>query len=89
LAKDRLTKENDMTHNIPFDISIVRTIIEKNGLPSLGSASIREIVKLVNEVKPAGFYTVDFNGTKYSSGVYFYKLESAGFIKIKKMVLVK
>jgi hypothetical protein len=34
-------------------------------------------------------YSVDFNGTELSSGVYFYKLESNGFSDIKKMILIK
>ena len=49
----------------------------------------REIISLVNEVKSAGNYSVDFNASKFSSGVYFYKLESNGFSSIKRMLLVK
>jgi len=55
----------------------------------------REVVKLVDENKPAGEYTVEFNGTNLSSGVYFYRLtvESSGqvnkFTDIKKMILAK
>lgn len=37
----------------------------------------------------AGTYTVFFDGTKLSSGVYFCKLESARFLMVKKMVLIK
>ncbi|HEY5122112.1 MAG TPA: C25 family cysteine peptidase, partial [Ignavibacteria bacterium] len=39
----------------------------------------REVSKLVNEVKTPGSYIVDFDGTSFSSGVYFYKLEVNGF----------
>ncbi len=49
----------------------------------------REVRTLVNEVKSAGSYTVDFNASEYSSGVYFYKLESNDFSDIKKMMLIK
>ena len=49
----------------------------------------REVRKLVNEVKNAGTYTVDFNASELSSGVYFYKLESNNFSDIKKMMLIK
>jgi flagellar hook assembly protein FlgD len=51
---------------------------------------------LVNEVREAGFYTVQFDGTNLSSGVYFYTIEArqvgslTGEFKLsKKMVLVK
>ncbi|MFA5010440.1 MAG: T9SS type A sorting domain-containing protein [Ignavibacteria bacterium] len=37
----------------------------------------------------AGTYIVSFNGAKLSSGVYFCKLESARFLMVKKMVLIK
>lgn len=49
----------------------------------------RTVQILVNENKPAGKYEVQFNGSKLSSGVYFYKLESGQFTDIKKMMLVK
>ena len=65
--------------------------LPKQGLVSLKIYDIlgREVRTLVNEIKTAGNYTVDFNASEYSSGVYFYKLESSGFSDIKKMMLVK
>ena len=56
-----------------------------------------EISTLVNENKPAGSYTVKWNGTDYSgnnvaSGVYFYKLSVTGggdYSDIKKMTLIR
>ncbi len=49
----------------------------------------REIMKLVNEVKQPGFYSVEFEGSKLASGIYFYKLESGTFSDVKRMVLIK
>ena len=49
----------------------------------------REVATLVNEVKPAGAYTVPFNASNLASGVYFYKLQSGSFVQTKKMMLVK
>ncbi len=49
----------------------------------------REIKTLVNEVKQAGYYTVDFNASHLSSGVYFYKIQSGDFSSVKRMVLIK
>ena len=48
-----------------------------------------EITTLVNEFKPAGSYSISFNGSKLSSGVYFYRLQTSGFNEIKKMVYLK
>ena len=44
---------------------------------------------LVNENFPAGTYSVNFNASDLSSGVYFYKIEIDGFSETKKMILVK
>lgn len=49
----------------------------------------REIRTLVNEMKQPGSYSVDFNASELSSGVYFYRLESDGFSDIKRMLLIK
>ena len=44
---------------------------------------------LTDEFKSAGKYSVTWNASKYSSGVYFYKLETGNFVKVKKMILMK
>ena len=48
-----------------------------------------EIATLVNEVKSVGSYEVNFDASKLSSGVYFYKLEAGSFVETKKMMLMK
>ena len=49
----------------------------------------REVAVLVNSIQTAGLHQVVFSGTHLSSGVYFYRLESAGTSMIKKMLLLK
>lgn len=44
---------------------------------------------LVNKTLNAGKYEADWNASKYTSGVYFYKLESGSFTETRKMILVK
>jgi len=44
---------------------------------------------LVDEFKEAGIYTVQFDGSNYASGVYFYRIEAGKFVSTKKMVLLK
>ena len=48
-----------------------------------------EIATLVNEEKPAGNYEVNFDASKFSSGVYFYELQAGDFVDMKKMILIK
>lgn len=72
------------TTNIKFEIpamGLVKLVI----YDMLG----KEVATLVNDVKQAGAYSVDFNGAALSSGVYFYKITAGEFSDIKKMMLVK
>ena len=48
-----------------------------------------EVATLVNEEKPAGSYSVEFNGNKLSSGIYFYRLKAGNFTQNRKMILLK
>jgi hypothetical protein len=65
-------------------------------ISSLGFVSLkvydmlgREIATLVNERKPAGTYTVHFDGSNLPSGLYFYSLRSEANIQTKKMLLIR
>jgi hypothetical protein len=49
----------------------------------------KSIAILVNEIKPAGKYQVNFDARNLPSGVYFYKLESGNFVETRKMLLMK
>jgi alpha-glucosidase len=49
----------------------------------------RKVVTLVNERKAPGRYSLAFDGSSLSSGIYFYKLEAGKFSAIKKLMLVK
>jgi hypothetical protein len=49
----------------------------------------REVAVLVNESMKPGNYKVNFNGTNYPSGVYFYRLEAGGNSQTNKMILIK
>ena len=49
----------------------------------------REVAQLVNQELSANNYTVSFDGSKLSSGIYFYKLETPEFIDTKRMILIK
>ena len=49
----------------------------------------QKIATLVNTKQTPGKYTVLFNGSDLSSGVYFYRLRAGDFIATKKMILLK
>ncbi|MBL7961554.1 T9SS type A sorting domain-containing protein, partial [bacterium] len=54
----------------------------------------QEIRTLVNEVKPAGFHKLVWdgrnnNGQSISSGLYIYRLQTDRFVKSHKMILLK
>jgi hypothetical protein len=49
----------------------------------------KEIATIVNEKQTPGVYEVSFDGTSYSSGVYFYKLTAGDYTSVKSMVIIK
>jgi hypothetical protein len=49
----------------------------------------KEVETLVNENLKAGIYEVDFDGSIFASGVYYYKLNAGNFAETRKMILIK
>jgi N-acetylneuraminic acid mutarotase len=49
----------------------------------------REVATLVDQRQNPGSYSVVFDGSKLSSGVYFYRLSAGRFYATKKMILAK
>ena len=48
-----------------------------------------EVAALVNEEKPAGRYSVKFDGSDLASGIYLYKLSAGNNVITRKMMLMK
>ncbi|MBE0571451.1 MAG: T9SS type A sorting domain-containing protein [Ignavibacteriaceae bacterium] len=48
-----------------------------------------EVAVLVDELKSAGTYQVEFNATTLSSGIYYYTIQAGSFNETKKMILMK
>lgn len=69
---------------LPFAGNTELTVFDING---------KTVDVLVNESKPAGNYSVNFNATNLPSGVYLYKLKTVSggrsYESVKKMTLVK
>jgi hypothetical protein len=49
----------------------------------------RKVTELINERKAAGTYTISFDASKLSSGMYIYRLQAGDAVLSKKMTLIK
>ena len=49
----------------------------------------REVAVLVKDRQPAGYYTVEFNAGRLSSGIYLYKIETEHYSATKKMIVIR
>jgi hypothetical protein len=69
-----------LTFQVPMQASVTMKVFDVLG---------KEVATLVNEVKPAGSYSVTWNAAGLGSGMYFCKMQSGSFTATKKMILVK
>ncbi len=84
----------DLSQNYPNPFNPVTKInydLPKSGMVKLVVYDIlgREIKILVNEFTQAGKYSVEFDGSKFASGVYFYRIQAGDFMSVKKMLMIK
>jgi|GEM_PF-2226310 hypothetical protein len=87
-------KSYKLSQNYPNPFNPTTTIeysIPKSGLVTLKVFDMlgRQVAVLVNNYKTVGNYRIDFNASELSSGIYFYKMETNGFVAIKKFALIK
>ena len=83
-----------LSQNYPNPFNPVTTI--SYTIPKLSDVKVcvydllgNEVAILVNDTQAAGKYTVQFDGSNLSSGMYFYELQSEGKVISKKMALIK
>ena len=86
--------ENKLYDNYPNPFNPSTTIkysLKDNAVVSLKIFNIlgEEIRTLVNEIKPAGNYEVEFNASNLPSGVYIYSIQAGEFVSSKKMLMIK
>lgn len=90
----------NLSQNFPNPFNPTTTI--NFALPVAGFTELKvfdvlgkEAAVLVSEFKQAGIYSVNFDASELSNGVYYYKLtsgsnnETGNFSEIKKMILIK
>ncbi|QOJ28300.1 MAG: T9SS type A sorting domain-containing protein [Ignavibacteriales bacterium] len=69
-----------ISYAIKFDGNVTLRVYDFTG---------NQVAELVNGVQQAGSYTVQFDASGLSSGVYFYTLSAPGFNSTKKLTLIK
>jgi len=83
-----------ISQNYPNPFNPTTTI--RFSVPTQGNVRIvvydalgKEVAVLVNSSYHQGNYSVEWNAGKYSSGIYFYRIEAGSFNMVKKMILMK
>lgn len=84
----------DLSQNFPNPFNPVTNI--KFSIPNSSKVVItvfnnagKEMETLVNEKLNQGSYQVVWNAVNFTSGVYYYKIQTEGFIRTRKMLLIK
>gem|GEM_PF-3222923 len=76
----------------PFNPSTtIKYSVPKAGLITIKVYDVlgKEIYTLVNGEKSVGNYSIEFDGSKFSSGIYFYRMQAGSYIETKKLILLK
>jgi hypothetical protein len=83
-----------LSQNYPNPFNPVTSI--RFALPHAGHVALRvydllgrEETTLVDEEMPAGTFTVTWDATRSSSGMYFYRIVAGAFADTKRMMLLK
>ncbi|MFZ4590051.1 MAG: alpha/beta fold hydrolase [Ignavibacteria bacterium] len=86
----------ELTQNYPNPFNPTTTI--RFSLPEsfAGNVSLKifditgkEVATLINSNMSSGVHTAAFDGSKLSSGIYFYKISAGSYSDVKKMTLIK
>ncbi len=93
-SNNEIPAEFKLSQNYPNPFNPATKIgfqLPKSGVVKLIIYDIlgKEIQTIVNRQFQPGTYEADFDGRNYSSGIYFYRLESGSFTETKKMLMVK
>ncbi|MCX6151777.1 MAG: family 10 glycosylhydrolase [Ignavibacteriales bacterium] len=96
VEENGLPKEFKLMQNYPNPFNPITIINYHTSAVSKVTLKIFDILgnelgTLVNEEKPAGYYSYQFSATnlQLSSGVYFYTLKAGDFVQTRKMVVLK
>lgn len=81
ISRNPFRSNTIISYSLPFTIDCLRlTICDVSG---------RTVKTLINELKPAGAYTLNFDAKDLPSGIYFAELKAGNYRETKKLVLMK
>lgn len=91
---DNIPSDFQLSQNYPNPFNPVTEIKYSIGKASNVSIKVydvmgREVAELINDYKPSGNYSVDFNASNLASGVYYYRMISGNYSNTKKLLLMK
>ena len=92
--KEKVPHRYQLSQNFPNPFN-PKTII-KYEIPTPNDVELsiynirgQKVTTLISEEQNAGYYQVEWDATKFSSGIYFYCLRTSHFTKVRKMILVR
>ena len=90
----QIPQKYELYQNYPNPFNPMTTI--QFALPEAGWVKLevfdiagKKIVTLINAAKPAGMHCIVFDGSGLSTGIYIYRLDYAGNVFYRKMMLIK
>ena len=92
LAVDIPTEYKMENYPNPFNpVTVINYQLPQDGFVTLKVYDMlgKEVAIVVNEYKNAGYYKVNFDASRLTSGVYIYRISSNNFFMTKKMLLMK
>lgn len=82
----------DQNYPNPFNPSTtIRFSLPRSSNVTLSIYNIygQKVVSLIDEIKPVGEYSIEFDASRFSSGVYLYSLRAGDFSENRKMTFIK
>jgi beta-glucanase (GH16 family) len=73
-------KKTTISYNIPSKSFVSLKVFDFTG---------REVSSIVSEEMPAGVYSQHWDGTNYSNGIYYCRLNAGSFSETRKLILLK
>ncbi|MCG2760603.1 MAG: T9SS type A sorting domain-containing protein, partial [Candidatus Delongbacteria bacterium] len=94
IAESTIPTQHELFQNYPnpFNpITQIRFALAKatNVKLSVYNVSGQKVAELANGLRQAGVHSVDFDGSRFNSGVYYYTLDVDGKSLTQKMILMK
>ncbi len=94
VAQTAIPTVYSLSQNYPNPFNPSTTI--EFGLPTASNVTLKvynmlgeEVASIVNQAMNAGYHTVTFDGSKFTSGMYIYRITAGNFVQVKKMMMLK